>query len=192
MKCYEPGMQITSQVRQYRLGQSSCWLIHHLSGSLMMALMLCMHAEYCLHVVMIRLHGHLREQVVIVHCGQCPSLRSAMVLVATAVRMIVAMATTVAAAATATVTQEVALPRQSDVTGICDGNKARVYTADNAGASTAAKQFAYTQAALWRQMKAQALLGPLRYLEDVECGQQWPMYLCLLYIPTLSGLVARL
>ena len=137
--------------------------------------------------MMMRLHGHSHEQVVIVHRGQRPSLRGALVLVATAVRRIVAMATTAV-----TATREVALPRRSDATGMCDDNKARVYTADNAGAGTAAEQFAWTQAALWGRMNAQALLGPLRYLEDVERGQQWPTHLCLLYILTLSGLVAWL
>jgi len=36
------------------------------------------------------------------------------------------------------------------------------------------------------------ILGPLKYLEDGERGQQWPTHLCLLYILTLSGLVAWL
>ena len=86
------------------------------------------------------------------HCGQHPSLCGAMVLVAMAVRMIVVMVTTVAAAATAI--QEVALPRWSNATGMCDGNKARVYMADNAGAGTATEQFACMQAALWGRIKA--------------------------------------
>ena len=33
MKCYKPGIQRISQARRYRLGQSSRWLLHHLSGS---------------------------------------------------------------------------------------------------------------------------------------------------------------
>ena len=44
-----------------------------------------------------------------------------------------------------------------------------------------------------RQMaEALRILGPLKYLEDGEHGQQWPTHLCLLYILTLSGLVAWL
>jgi len=43
-------------------------------------------------------------------------------------------------AAVATVTQEVALPRQGDVMAMCDGDGARVYAANNAGASTTAEQ----------------------------------------------------
>ena len=54
VKGYEPRMQRTSQARQYKLGQSSCWLLHHLSRSLTMALMPCTHVEYCLCVVMMR------------------------------------------------------------------------------------------------------------------------------------------
>jgi len=54
VKGYEPRMQRTSQARRYKLGQSSRWLLHHLSGSSMMALMPCAHAEYCLCVVMMR------------------------------------------------------------------------------------------------------------------------------------------
>jgi len=89
--------------------------------------------------------------------------------------------------------REIASPRRSNatVTAMCDGDKARVYVADNAGAGIAAEQFACTYAALWGRMKAQALLGPLKYLEDGECGQQWPTHLCLLYMLTLLGLVAR-
>src|SRR6266581_1280824 len=33
IKCYEPGIQRISQARRYRFGQSSHWLLHHLSGS---------------------------------------------------------------------------------------------------------------------------------------------------------------
>jgi len=117
---------------------------------------------------------HSREQVIIVHRGQHPSLRGALVLVATVVTMMV-MATMAMA------TREVAFPRRSDATAMCDGDKAGVCAADNAGA----EQFTCTQAALWGGMKAQALLGPLRYLEDGERGQQWSTHLCLLYILTL-------
>ena len=43
-------------------------------------------------------------------------------------------------AAAATVTREVALPRRGDVMAMCDGDRARVYTANNTGASTTAEQ----------------------------------------------------
>jgi len=43
-------------------------------------------------------------------------------------------------AAAATVTQEVALPRQGDVMAMCDGDGARVYAANNAGASATTEQ----------------------------------------------------
>jgi len=43
-------------------------------------------------------------------------------------------------AAVATATQEVALPRRGDVMAMCDGDGARVYAANNAGASTTAEQ----------------------------------------------------
>jgi len=81
--------------------------------------------------------------------GLRPSLRCALVLVAT-----------VAAAAT----REVALQRRGNATAMCDGDKARMCAANNAGAGTTAEQFARTWAAPWGQMRAWALLGPLQCL----------------------------
>jgi hypothetical protein len=52
---------------------------------------------------------------------------------------------------------------------MCDGNKVRVYVADNASACTIAKQFARTWAVLWEQMRVWALLGPLKCLEEGVC-----------------------
>jgi len=43
-------------------------------------------------------------------------------------------------AAAATATREVALLRRGDVMAMCDGDGARVYTANNAGASATAEQ----------------------------------------------------
>ena len=73
------------------------------------------------------------------------ALRGALMVVAT-----VAMATTMAImAAAATGTQEVALPTRGDEMTIFDGDEARAYAADNAGAGATAGQFACTWAALW-------------------------------------------
>jgi hypothetical protein len=44
---------------------------------------------------------------------------------------------------------------------MCDGDKVRMYMADNAGAFLIAKQLACMWAMLWGQMRAWALLGPL-------------------------------
>jgi len=78
-----------------------------------------------------------------VHRGMHPSLRCALVLVATVVAAMMAMATTAKAA-----TREVALRRRGDATALRDGDKARICAADNAGAGTTAEQFARTWAAL--------------------------------------------
>jgi len=73
------------------------------------------------------------------------ALRGALMVVAT-----VAMATTMAImAAAATGTREVALPTRGDEMTIFDGDNARAYAADNAGAGATAGQFACTWAALW-------------------------------------------
>ena len=64
----------------------------------------------------------------------------------------VAMATTMAimaAAVAATGTREVTLPTRGDEMTIFDGDEARAYAADDAGAGTTAGQFACTWAALW-------------------------------------------
>ena len=70
--------------------------------------------------------------------------RGALVLVATVATAMMAMAITPTAA---TATQEVALPRRGDAMAMCDGDGARVYVADNAGAGATTEQ-ARTWAAL--------------------------------------------
>jgi len=88
-------------------------------------------------------HGHSRGKVVVVHRGLRPSLRCALVVVATVAAAMMAMATTAAAA-----TREVALQRRGNAMAMCDGDKARMCAADNACAGTTAEQFAHTCAAL--------------------------------------------
>ena len=79
-------------------------------------------------------------QVVVVRPGLRLSLRGALALVA-----MVAATITVTATTPAVVTREVASLRQGDTTAVRNGDRARViYTVDNAGASTTAKQFACT------------------------------------------------
>ena len=94
-------------------------------------------------------HGHSRAdksrgQFAVVHRGLRPSLRGALVLVATVAATMMAMATTAAV-----VTREVALLRRGDAMAVCDGDKARMDAADDASAGTIAEQFARTWAALW-------------------------------------------
>jgi len=121
-----------------------------------------------------------RGQVVVVRPGLCPSLRGALVLVATVVAMMTAMATTVAV-----VMREVTSLRRGDVMAVYDGDKARMYAVNNASTGTTAEQFACMWAA-W------ALLGPLKCLEGgvgrqrVSSGQRTCVS-CL----ALLGLLAR-
>ena len=51
--------------------------------------------------------------------------------------------------AAATATREVALPRRGDAMTPCDGDEARVYVADKAGAGATAAQLACTWAVPW-------------------------------------------
>jgi len=79
------------------------------------------------------------------HCGANENaLRGTLMVVAT-VAMVM---TIVIMAAVATATQEVALPTQGDEMSIFDGDKARAYMANNAGAGATTEQFACTCAAL--------------------------------------------
>ena len=64
-----------------------------------------------------------RQQIAVVRPGLCPSLRGALVLVATVAAAMAAMATTAAV-----VTREVASLRQGDAMAVCDGDNARMYT----------------------------------------------------------------
>ena len=77
-------------------------------------------------------------------------------------------------------TREVALWRRGNVMVMCDGDKARMCAANNAGAGTTAEQFARTCAALWGRMRAWGLLGPLKCLVGGVRCPQWPTHLCLL------------
>jgi len=81
--------------------------------------------------------------------GLCPSLRGALVLVATVAMAMMAMMAMVIMPAAATATREVALPRQGDAIAMAmrDGDGVRVYAVDNAGAGATAEQ-ARTWAAL--------------------------------------------
>jgi len=80
------------------------------------------------------------------HCGANENaLHGTLMVVATVV-----MATTMAImVVVATGTQEVALPTWGDEMMIFDGNEARAYAANNAGAGATAGQFACTWVALW-------------------------------------------
>ena len=109
-----------------------------------MAWMLCAHAVYCLRVVMTRLGGssksesagNSRGQVVAVCRVLRPSLRGALVLVATVATMMMAMEITAAAAAA---TREVALPRRGNAMAMCDGDGTSAYAADNVGVGATAE-----------------------------------------------------
>jgi len=84
------------------------------------------------------------EQVAVVRCGLWPSLRGALVLVATVATAMTAMRAIVIMPAVAEATREVALPRRGDAMVMCDGDKASIFASDNAGAGTTAEQFACT------------------------------------------------
>ena len=74
-----------------------------------------------------RERGHSRGKVVVVHRGLRSSLRCALVVVATVAAAMMAMATTAAA------TRGVTLQRWGNAMAMCDGDKARMCAADNAG-----------------------------------------------------------
>ena len=80
-----------------------------------------------------RKRGHSRRQVVAVHRGLCPSLRGALVLVATVATTMMAMEIKAAA------TREVALPRRGNAMAMCDGDGTRAYAADNIGVGATAE-----------------------------------------------------
>jgi len=83
-----------------------------------------------------RKRRHSRGQVVVVRRGLRPSLRGALVLVATvATTMMVMMAIEIKAAAM----QEVALPRRGNAMAMCDGDGTRAYMADNVGVGATAE-----------------------------------------------------
>ena len=113
-----------------------------------MARMPCARAVYCLRVVMTRLGGsskresagiragNSRGQVVAVRRVLRPSLRGALVLVATVATTMMAMEITAAAAAA---TREVALPRRGNAMAMCDGDGTSAYAADNVGIGATAE-----------------------------------------------------
>jgi len=86
-----------------------------------------------------RKRGHSHGQVVAVRRGLRPSLRGALVLVATVATTTMAMMAMEIKAAAAAATREVALPRQGNAMAMCDGNGTRAYAADNVGVGATAE-----------------------------------------------------
>ena len=113
-----------------------------------MARMPCACAVYCLRIVMTRLGslskresagihvGNSRGQVIAVHHVLHPSLRGALVLVATVATTVMAMEIMAAAVAAM---REVALPRWGNAMAMCDGDGTSAYMADNVGVSATAE-----------------------------------------------------
>ena len=99
------------------------------------------------------------------------ALCSALVMVATVAMAMMAI--------TAAATREATLPRWGNKMTTCDSDRARVYAADNAGASTTAEQLACTWAALWGRIGARGLLGSLKKSggRRGEHDQQWKTHL---------------
>jgi len=78
------------------------------------------------------------------HCGENKNVLCSALVMATVVMAIMAIM-----AVAVTAMGEAALPRQGDEMTTCDSNGARVYAANNTGASTTAEQLACMWAALW-------------------------------------------
>ena len=131
--------------------------------------------EEAARVEQVRERGYSRNQDVAVRHGLHPSLRGALMLVATVAAGVMAMATTPAAA-----TREVALLRRGNV---C--------MAKNAGAGTTVEQFAH----MWANCgvnESVGLTGPIKTSGGRGARSavaNAPVSLCLL---TLSGLLAWL
>lgn len=130
-----------------------------------------------------RERGNSRRQVVVVYCGLRPLLRGALVLVATVTMAKMGKATTAAA------TREVVLPRRGNAMAICAKQGCmRPKTLAQAQCRTV---HPYVGCAVGAK-ESVGLAGPIKMSGGTGVWPSVATHLCLLYLLTLLGLVARL